>query len=601
VCGVVAFYNYRDGARIDRELLIRARDHMLHRGPDGCGIWIGEKERVALAHRRLSIIELSEAGAQPMRSHDGELVISFNGEIYNYRALRKELEREGFQFRTQSDTEVLLHLYAAKGQAMVHELRGMYAFALWDATKQALFLVRDPYGIKPLYYADNGRQFRVASQVKTLLTVREDIDTLPEPAGHVGFFLWGSVPEPFTLYKGIRALPAGCWLWVGKNGAREVLQFANITKTLVKAELRSSREITPRKQGERLREALLDTVRHHLLADVEVGLFLSAGLDSVTLLALATELKGSVHTVTLGFDEYRGTAEDEVPLAEHAAAQYGARHQTVRVTQADLEKESQRLFAAMDQPTIDGINSYFVSRAAAQAGLKVAISGLGGDELFGGYPSFRQIPRLVRNFLRVPLPHWLGRSFRVITAPVLKRLTSPKYAGLFEYGGSYGGAYLLRRGLYMPWELPQLLDPDMVREGWRALQACILLEATVEEIRSDRLRITALESTWYMRNQLLRDTDWASMAHSLETRLPLVDYQLLRTVAPLIDGKRQVTKQSMATTPRVPLPSEILQKPKTGFTVPVRDWLVKGQPKFAERGLRGWALYVSRAGRASVL
>lgn len=591
MCGVVAQFNYRDGCPVDRTELTRARDHMLHRGPDGSGIWIGKSGRIGLAHRRLSIIDLSEDGAQPMESHDGTLVISFNGEIYNYRALRTALEHQGFRFRTQSDTEVLLYLYAAKGEAMVHELRGMYAFALWDAAKNALFLVRDPYGIKPLYYADNGRQLRVASQVKPLLA-GSGVDTRPEPAGHVGFFLWGSVPEPFTLYHGIRALPAGCSLWIDKDGPHKVLQFSSIGQIIAGAELASSREIETRGLSATLREALLDTVRCHLLADVEVGLFLSAGLDSVTLLALATELEGAIRTITLGFGEYSGTADDEVVFAEHAAARYGARHETIRVTRMDFEQERAHLLASMDQPTIDGVNTYFVSRAAAQVGLKVAISGLGGDELFGGYSSFREIPRLVSILRHAPLSTSLGPKLRAIAAPMLKRVTSPKYAGLLEYGGSYGGAYLLRRGLYMPWELPELLDGELVREGWRTLQTCMRLETTVDRIMSNRSKVIALESTWYMRNQLLRDTDWASMAHSVEVRVPLVDYQLLRTVAPLMSTKRSPTKHDMAKTPLVSLPDKILQRRKTGFSVPIRDWLLNDRPNLAQRGLRGWARYV---------
>ena len=212
MCGIAGIYAYRnDALKVDRGELRRIRDHMTARGPDGCGEWFSEDGRVALGHRRLAILDLSERGAQPMVSADGQLIISFNGEIYNYRTLRAQLERKGYGFRSQSDTEVLLHLYAEKGEAMLEELRGMYAFALWDARKQGLLLARDPLGIKPLYYADDGATLQVASQVKALLKGGH-IDTTPEPAGHVGFFLWGHVPEPYTFFKGIKALPAGSTL-----------------------------------------------------------------------------------------------------------------------------------------------------------------------------------------------------------------------------------------------------------------------------------------------------------------------------------------------------------------------------------------------------
>lgn len=585
MCGIAAAFAYGGGS-VDRDRLVRVRDHMAARGPDGAGLWMGEG--VGLAHRRLAIIDLSEAGAQPMTDPTGRLTVSFNGEIYNYRALRAELERKGYRFRSSSDTEVLLHLYMEEGRDMVRRLRGMFAFALWDDARRELVLARDPYGIKPLYIADDGRSLWAASQVRALLA-GGGVDTAPDPAGHVGFFLWGHVPDPHTLYRGIRALPAGCTLRVTERGPEAPQQYADLGAVLREAE-GASADPHGAREGlcEALREALLDSVRHHLVADVEVGVFLSAGLDSTTLAALTAEAGGTLRTVTLAFDEYRGTPDDEAPLAERVADRYGARHDTVTVGEAAFREELPRLLAAMDQPSIDGVNSYFVSRAARAAGLKVALSGLGGDELFGGYPSFREIPRLVGVLGRVPGAARLGRGLRIVSAPVLRRLTSPKYAALLEYGADYGGAYLLRRGLFMPWELPGMMDPDLVRAGWEALRPQVRLAETVAELATDRFRVTALESVWYMRNQLLRDTDWASMAHSLEVRTPLVDWDLLRAVAPLLAAGPDLGKADMARTPARPLPSELLARPKTGFTTPVRRWLARTEGDRA-RGLRGWA------------
>ena len=595
MCGIAATVAY-GGAVVDRDELARTCARMAARGPDGAGTWLSPDERVALGHRRLSIIDLSQAGAQPMHDASGTLSITFNGEIYNYRELRDELEDKGHGFRSHSDTEVLLRLYAAKGEAMVESLRGMFAFALWDARRNALFLARDPYGIKPLYWADDGRVFRAASQVKALLAGGA-IDKAPDPAGHVGFFVWGHVPEPHTLYHAIRALPAGHTMWVdGSGGPRTARPYAVVSAALAAAE-----DDPARTDGvdDDLRRALLDSIRHHLVADVEVGVFLSAGRDSTTVAALASEVGGRLRTVTLGFAEYRGTPDDEVPLAREVAAHYGARHETVWIDRADFSGAFERLLESMDQPTTDGVNIYFVSRAAAQTGLKVALSGLGGDELFGGYPSFSEIPRLVGLVGRVPLAAQVGPGVRAVAAPMLRRFTSPKYAGLLEYGRDYAGAYLLRRGLFMPWELPEILDPDLVREGWRALETPARLERTVGGIRTERFKVTALESTWYMRNQLLRDTDWASMAHSLEVRVPFVDWGLLRAVAPLLAARPELGKQSMACTPREPLPEAVMSRPKTGFSTPVRRWMLEeGLVSEADRGLRGWAREVYRRATA---
>lgn len=260
---------------------------MANRGPDGAGLWFSSNKRIALAHRRLAIIDLTDAGHQSMSTADGRLHISFNGEIYNYLELRAELEQKDCVFQSHSDTEVILHLYRLEGAAMLPRLRGMFAIAIWDEREQSLFLARDHFGIKPLYYADNGKTIRFASQVKALLAGGQ-IDTTSEPAGLFGFFLWGSVPEPYTSYKGIRALPAGTSLTIDTAGRKKQQLFFNLTKELSGTEVVNNK-LTGKEALEQLHVALLDSVRHHLIADVPVGVFLSAGLDSTTLTALAKE------------------------------------------------------------------------------------------------------------------------------------------------------------------------------------------------------------------------------------------------------------------------------------------------------------------------
>ena len=592
MCGINGNFAYQTSApAVELAELIAIRDAMAVRGPDGAGHWMSSDGRVGLGHRRLAIVDLSATGAQPMTTVDGSLHITFNGEIYNYQSIRDRLRAAGVVFQSHSDTEVLLHLYAAKGPAMLDELRGMYAFAIWDAPRRRMFLARDSFGIKPLYYSDDGRTLRFASQVRALLESKS-VDTNSDPAGRVGFMLWGYVPEPYTLYAGIRALPPGSWLSIDSDGVHKSGTFCDISREIARLE----RHVESAGSGDKqqLRAAVLDTVRRHLIADVPVGVFLSSGLDSTTLTALAAETSGSrLHTVTLGFEEYRGGEDDEVPLAEIAAKRFNTTHETRWVSRREFQNDFANMLRAMDQPSIDGANTYFVSKAAKQAGLKAAISGLGGDELFGGYSSFHQIPQLVRSVGRFPAGP--AKALRVICAPVLKHFTSAKYAGLFEYGGSYAGAYLLRRGLFMPWELPHLLDPDLVRVGWRTLEPMIRLDATVKDIACDRLRVAALEMTWYMRNQLLRDSDWAGMAHSLEIRVPLVDLDLLREVVPMV-AANQAGKQDMARTPASPLPEAILKRQKTGFSVPIRDWLAQGEGDTGaeKRGLRGWAIRLAQ-------
>lgn len=552
------------------------RDHMIARGPDGHGEWFSEDGRVALGHRRLAIIDLTQGGAQPMVSADGQLIVSFNGEIYNYRQLKKELEAKGRVFRTTSDTEVLLHLYAEKGPAMLADLRGMFAFALWDSRKQAMLLARDPYGIKPLYFADDGWTLRLASQVKALLTSPK-VSRTPEPAGLVGFYLLGSVPEPYTLYQEIRSVPSGSYQWVDATGPQLPVQYFSLAQ--VWADASHTAPVSPNALQEMVRAAVLDSVRNHLVADVPVGAFLSAGIDSGALVGLMRDSgQQDIQTVTLGFEEYRGTSHDEVPLAQKVAHQYGVQHSTHMVTEAAFHQDLPLILAAMDQPSIDGINTWFVSKAAHQAGLKVAISGLGGDELFGGYPSFRDIPRWTRRMWLPSLIPGMGAAAEQVQAAFPILLAHPKAAGMLRYGGSYQGAYLLRRGLFLPRELPELVGEDVACEGLRRLQPLQHIAARLNPPpQNSHAKVATLEAALYMRNQLLRDADWASMAHSLELRTPLVDVALLRQLAgPLATAPLGNFKLLLANSPSKPLPDQAARRAKSGFTTPISAWQKRG-------------------------
>lgn len=574
MCGVNGIFAYGDEApAICIGELERTRDHMAARGPDGRGAWLSVDGRTGLGHRRLSIIDLSDAGAQPMATADGSLVVSFNGEIYNYKALRQNLEAKGRRFRSNTDTEVLLHLYDERGEAMLWDLRGMFAFAIWDQKRRRLFLARDPYGIKPLYYSDDGSTFRFASQVKALLAGGA-ISRQAEPAGLVGFYLWGSVPEPWTIHRDVHALPAGCFMFVQGGGSSAATRYHSIAAVYREAE---SAPGGPADAGEDIRAALLDSVRHHLVADVPVGAFLSAGVDSGALVGLMRDAgQNEIQTITLAFAEFKGRADNEAPLASQVAERYGTRHTTRFVSQQEFEADLPHILEAMDQPTVDGINSWFVSKAAREIGLKVALSGLGGDELFGGYPSFLDIPNWVRKLALPAKAPLAGKALRLAIAAASPMLgVHPKAAGMLELGGTFAGAYLLKRSVFLPWELGSVLEPDTIREG---LSRLCPLEAVNEALtggpRTAFGKVATLESALYMRNQLLRDCDWASMAHSLEVRVPLVDAELLDRVAPHAAAPgRPLGKSELAQAPIRPLPDAVLRRAKTGFSTPIAAWL----------------------------
>jgi asparagine synthase (glutamine-hydrolysing) len=551
---------------VDRDELVRTRDAMTARGPDGCGAWIADDGGVGLASRRLAILDLSAAGGQPMASGDGRLRLVMNGEIYNFLELRRELEADGVRLRSRSDTEVVLALYAREGAAMLSRLRGMFGLAIWDGQERTLLLARDPLGIKPLYVSTSGGHLRFASQVKALErggAVSREVD----PAGTAGFLLWGSVPEPLTIRKAVRALPAGHLLLVRDGRVGEPTPF----------EIAEPAAMEPA-------AAVEDSVRAHLVSDVPVAVFLSAGLDSSLIAALARRhLAEPPATFTVRFDALEGTPADEAPLAAEVARRLGTRHVERRLTRADCAGLWEGALAAMDQPSIDGFNTWVVSRAAHEADLKVVLSGLGGDEAFGSYPSFTDVPRLERAARR------LGRipGLAAVWPPLARALSPdrPKLGGLLRHGRTLPGAYFLRRGLFLPEELPGIIGRDAAAEGLRrydpVADAARALADGNGRAADGWTAVHLLESARYMRNQLLRDSDWASMAWSVELRVPLVDAWLYRRLAANgFEPARSGGKAALVRRTAPELPEEVLEKRKTGFYIPVAEWM---RPELAAR------------------
>ncbi|MFZ1639911.1 MAG: asparagine synthase (glutamine-hydrolyzing) [Candidatus Contendobacter sp.] len=575
MCGIAAILAVDPSRADSRSAAARVVATMRLRGPDAEGLWSGAG--IALGHRRLAILDLDARSNQPMVSSDGRYVIVFNGEIYNFRDLRRDLAADGVAFRTTSDTEVLLALFAREGERMLPKLRGMFAFALWDTQTRELFLARDPYGIKPLYYAQTRQGLVCASQVKALLASGW-VSPEPELAGLAGFYLRGSVPEPWTLYREVFALPAGHWLRV-----RAGVMAAPVCWHDIRAHWQGQVSPSPQPSPasgrgsqplwERVRQAMRDSVRAHLVADVPVSVFLFGGIDSGTVAGLASELGARVEGITIGFEEFAGRHDDEVPVARAIAAHYGLPHHVRHVTCAEFEQDLPRILDAMDQPSIDGVNTWFASKAAAERGYKVVLSGVGGDELFCGYPSFRQIPRMAALGRAVAALPGARALLKAPCAWLAHRRSQPKFAGIPEFMDSLEGGYFLRRSLFLPAELPALMGAEQAREGLARLGRTPP-GMTPAGARDGAAAVSLLESTHYLRNQLLRDSDWASMGHSLELRTPLVDAKLLETLGPWVSGfAGGAGKMMLARSPAKPLPDAIIQRPKTGFGLPMTQWL----------------------------
>ena len=560
------------------------------RGPDGEGIW--HEGGAWLGHRRLAILDLDPRATQPMHSACGRYVIAFNGEIYNYRELRDQLQAQGAIFRTTSDTEVILALFAAHGQAMLPQLHGMFAFAIWDRQARRAFIARDSYGIKPLYLARVADGIVLGSQVKALLATGL-VDAAPDAQGQAGFWQLGSVPEPHTGYRDIRALPAGHCTWIEHGRADAPQCWHDIGQHWRQA---PPAVLPDAEVAARVAAALRESVARHLVADVPVGVFLSGGIDSGALAGLMVEAGARDLTgVTIAYDEFAGRHEDEAPVAAALAAHYGIAHHVRRVGREEFLADLPRILEAMDQPSIDGINTWYASKAVAELGLKVVVSGVGGDELFQGYESFDQLPRLVARWkalARIPGVPALARLAGGLQA---RRSGNARWRHAAEWSSSLEGAWWLRRSLHAPEELPALMGAEPARQALDVAGVQSQVHAMTGPLPANpRLALGQLESMTYLRNQLLRDSDWASMAHGVELRTPLVDAYLLQQLQPLLGNfHRFPNKRLLAQAPHKPLPEAIITRRKTGFGIPVARWLAEAGMG-AGSGSRSWAVEVAR-------
>ena len=559
-------------------VLERATDSLAHRGPDDRGTVIlqantSPRLEIGLGSQRLAILDLSPLGHQPMQDADTGNWIVYNGELYNFRELRTRLQAEGVRFVSQSDTEVLLKAYGRWGEKCLGELRGMFAFAIWDAKRSLLLLGRDPMGIKPLYYASAGQYFLFASELRTLLGT----DLVPrrlDPAGLIHYLNFGSVYDPISMIQGVAALEAGHYAVWEKGRLTDTVYWdlAPHGQAGTAASYRAGDE-TARKELEDDVYATLDqAVRMQTVSDVPVGLFLSGGIDSSCVAGILSRAGTRPNTFSLIF------REEEFSEAEYSRAvarAFGSEHQEIMVSQGDVLDAIPYALRAMDQPTIDGLNTYLIARQTRAAGIKVALSGLGGDELFGGYSSFHEVPRMER-FARFwgRWPAILRRPLaRMFSALVADTDQNRKLAALAE-GERAIHPYFLVRALFTPGQCSSLLIS--VGEAALARARAPLLESLRHAGELDPInRVSYLESRCYMLNTLLRDSDVMSMAHGLELRVPLIDHQLADKLMALPGAWKlgSMPKPLLVGALKGTLPDEIVHRKKQGFTLPFERWL----------------------------
>jgi len=557
MCGIAGIATTSDWNSTFQTALESLLAQLKDRGPDDQGLWLSPSGHVGLAHTRLSILDLTTAGHQPMTDPSGRYHLTFNGEIYNFRDLRSELEAEGEHFQSHSDTEVLLRLYIKQGRAMVSRLRGMFAFAIWDEEERSVFLARDPFGIKPLYYSAVGECLVFASKLQAIRRSGLVKNTL-EPRALQPYFETGSIPEPLTLLKDVQMLEAGHWaLW--KKGTFH-------TESYWKPCFESAGPTTA-EPAAFTRAALLDSLQAHFVSDTPVGLFLSGGIDSTVLTALAGEMGvSSLATFAIGVDD---PATDESNLARRTAAHFNTNHHELQLNATSCEALFHDFLNSVDQPSIDGINTYTVASFARKQGMKVVLSGLGGDELFGGYPSFQKVPQLAR-FARLAatiagVGNLAGRCLEHLSPDQrLRRIGTllqrpPTIPNAFR---AFRGIFSAQDARYLaaqflgstPATFPNLSDPEC--------HATHPLDAVSE-----------CELTLYMRNQLLRESDVMSMAHGLELRVPFVDKVLFDSIAQIPAPIRLRSGKQLLLEAVPEIPQWVFEHPKRGFLFPYEKWL----------------------------
>ncbi len=532
--------------------IITMRDSMHRGGPDDAGILIDEERRLAFGHRRLSLLDLSAAGHQPMIDNNSGNTIIFNGEIYNFLDIKSELSAKGYQFKTATDTEVILAAYHAYGTACFARFNGMFALAIWDKAANKIVLVRDHAGIKPLYYYISNNQLVFASEIRGFKAL--DPHWPENENWRIPFLTFGHLPEPFTTLKDVQPVQKGSFLEVDLNTLKNKLTTFN--------QFEFSRQITNLEEAVGLvRNKLDQAVKRHLISDAPIGLFLSGGVDSSLLTLIANKYIGdNLKTLSIVFED---ASLNEAPYQQLIVDKTNARHHSFLVTEKEFEEELPNILEAMDQPSTDGINSYFICKYARKYGLTAVLSGLGADELFGGYPSFNRTSTI--NFIQKFPASIIGLS-QFVPKEKIRKLGFAKRKDLL-------GHYLFNRGSYTPEQVSKLLgsSTSYIKEVLNEVRFCNLPADT--DVRD---KVSWIETNLYMQNQLLKDTDYMSMWHSLEVRVPFLDKELMQaafSIAPEIKYDSRIGKHLLIKAFDDILPKAIWQRKKQGFTFPFYKWM----------------------------
>jgi len=595
MCGIAGIVGRLD--ELNRAALERMNDAMVHRGPDASGTWVSDPDSrgwgALLAHRRLSILDLSPAGAQPMVDPLTGHVVIFNGEIYNFGELRRRLEAEGQKFNSTGDTAVMVRALGLHGPGAVSLLRGMFAFACWNPKERRLLLARDPLGIKPLYLArssdpEAGWSMAFASELRALLASGLLGTPRLDPQAMASSVWNGFVVGPRTAVKGVDLL------WPGR-----LIEFDGAGKELRQHDFWRIPDRAPDAVMDEhgLAAILEEGLKLHLASDVPLAVFLSGGVDSSVMANLAERAAESpIHTFTLAFEDHE---LNEGPIARQIAAAIGTQHHEVVLTEGSFVENLEAALDSLDQPTFDGLNSYYMSRAIRAAGFTVALSGTGGDELFGGYTSYRDLPVLHRWSRHTA---WVPRSLQIAAATLVTwplrcsgaamppQTRWAKLPEMVRHGDDLLALYQLAYALFLPGFQHELLAPGFAEALADGLPVAMRQRIIAESRgRTPLSAISVMEQRLFLGERLLRDNDVASMASSLEQRVPLVDQVLFESVDRLPDRVRYWPLGQKAMLRRIGLRGldpALFERPKKGFELPFDRWIRRGLRDAMDQTLR---------------
>lgn len=540
MCGILGKVS---NSKIDKSNFNNDLSLLSHRGPDSHGTFF--YDNIALGHTRLSIIDLSQCGHQPMEDQNDNYVIIYNGEIYNFKSIRDELISKGYSFKSKSDTEVILNGYIEFKEKIVNKLEGMFSLCILNKRNREVFLARDRMGIKPLYYYNDGKSFTFSSEIRPLKKYSSGVNA----EAKILFLALGSVPEPMTIYNNIYSFPKG-HLGFFKNGNLKISKYAQ-EKYLPKIKSNYQNIVFNTKNY------LHKSIKNHLISDAPIGTFLSGGLDSSAITCIAAQYKKDLVTLSLDFNE-RNLSEKY--YQDLIVKKYNTSHNRIIIDEKKFIDNIQNFVSSMDQPTVDGLNSYFVSLAASESGLKAVLSGVGGDEIFYGYSTFRNAKKI--------------EMLKYIPNYIIKILARRKRLKKLEYLEIKKDIfkYLSLRTVFTPSEIAQNLNCDL--EYIKSIIVKNINEYKVNQLSLDD-KTSLFELDMYMKNQLLRDTDVFGMAHSLEIRVPFLDKELVEYVLridPQLKFKNNINKSLLADSVKDLVPSEIIKRKKMGFELPFKYW-----------------------------